>query len=92
MAKVLRLVLACVALIGVFAGFASFQPGDHISVGLKDEVTLIGATFLGGNGTDDSYEPSIAVADDSSIYGEGIASKHSGSPRVIWLSLREKLI
>ena len=74
MAKVLRLVLACVALIGVFAGFASFQPGDHISVGLQDEVTLIGATFLGGNGTDDSYEPSIAVADDSSIYVSGFTA------------------
>ena len=74
MTKVLRLVLACVALIGVFAGFASFQPGDHMSAGLQDEVTLIGATFLGGNGTDDSYEPSIAVADGSSIYVSGFTA------------------
>ena len=68
MAKALRLVLACSALIGVFTGVVLFQSGDCMSVGLNDEVTLIGATFLGGSGTDDAYETSIAIADNSTIY------------------------
>ena len=74
MAKVLRSVLACVALIGFFAGFVSSQPGDHQSDGPHDAITQIVATFLGGTGTDDTYEPSVAVADDSSIYVSGFTA------------------
>lgn len=74
MAKALRLVILCVASIGVFTGFVSFGSGDRTSVGLVDEVRLVGATFLGGSGTDDSYETSIAVAADSSIYVSGFTA------------------
>ncbi len=74
MANVLRAVLACVALIGVFVGFVSSQPGDYQSGRPYGAITLIGATFLGGAGTDDAYEPSVAVADDSSIYVSGFTA------------------
>jgi hypothetical protein len=74
MAKMLRSVLTRIALIGLFAGFASSQPGDHLLGKPQDRVSLIGATFLGGAGTDDAYEPSVAVADDSSIYVSGFTA------------------
>ncbi len=70
----LRLVLACVASIGAFTGFFSLLPGNGISAGLHDEVTLTGATFLGGSGADGVYELSIAVADNSSIYVSGFTT------------------
>jgi hypothetical protein len=74
MMTMVRLVLACAASICVFTGFVSFLPGDTVSARLSDEVTLSGATFLGGSGIDDAYEPSIAVADNSSIYVSGFTT------------------
>ena len=51
MVTLLRLVLAHVALIGVFTGFVSSLPDEAEShVG----VSLTGATFLGGSGIDDA--------------------------------------
>ena len=74
MMTVLRPVLACVASICVLTAFVSSLPGNTISLRLYDEITLTGATFLGGSGTDDAYEPSIAVADNSSIYVSGFTA------------------
>ena len=70
----LRLALACVASTCVFTGFVSSLPGNTISARLYDEVTLSGVTFLGGSGTDDAYELSIAFADNSSIYVSGFTA------------------
>jgi hypothetical protein len=74
MAKMPRLVVASIAAIGLFTGFISSQSADRLSTEPLDDVTLIGATFLGGSGADDAYETSIAVADDSSIYITGFSA------------------
>jgi len=68
MRPVWRLVLVSV---GALTGFGSLLPGHGISPG---ETRLTGATFLGGSGIDDAYEPSMAVAGDSSIYVSGFTT------------------
>lgn len=40
----------------------------------SNDFTLTGATYLGGTGTDDAYEPSIAVAGDNSVYISGFTA------------------
>ncbi len=68
------LALRYVALICMFASIALYLSGALAEAGRVPGVSLTGATFLGGSKGDDSYEPSILVADDSSIYISGFTS------------------
>jgi hypothetical protein len=72
--KVFRLLLANVVSIGLFSGLVAHLPGHGATAGQGDDMTPVASTFLGGSGTDDAYEPSIAVTDDSSIYVSGFTA------------------
>jgi hypothetical protein len=74
MTKTLQSPILLGALIVMFAGFGGRQPDDQSAGAQVGSIGPVGATFLGGAETDDAYELSVAVADDSSIYVTGFTS------------------
>jgi len=74
MTRDFRLLPAIAVSVGLLSGLVAHLPGHRAKAGQSDDMALVGATFLGGAGTDDAYEPSIAVTDDSSIYVSGFTA------------------
>jgi Beta-propeller repeat len=69
-----RFMPVCRACAGALLGLCWVSPVGRWSARATQEFAPAGATFLGGSGTDDSYEVSLAVSASSSVYVTGFTT------------------